>query len=84
MRIALIVAGNPLTSATDISSQPAQLARALAGQGHRVTIYARKDGTAARTGILGRGVSVEFIAAGRPSRWPTSRRPGTCPSLPPS
>ena len=64
MRIALIVAGNPLTSATDMSSQPAQLARALAGQGHRVTIYARKDGTAARTGILGRGVSVEFIAAG--------------------
>ncbi len=64
MRIALIVAGNPLTSATDMSSQPAQLARALAGQGHSVTIYARKDGTAARTGILGRGVSVEFIAAG--------------------
>ncbi len=64
MRIALIVAGNPLTSATDMSSQPAQLARALAGQGHRVTIYARKDGTTARTGILGRGVSVEFISAG--------------------
>jgi len=64
MQIALIVAGNPLTSATDMSSQPAQLARALAGQGHRVTIYARKDGTAARTGVLGRGVSVEFISAG--------------------
>lgn len=63
MRIALIVAGNPLTSATDMSSQPAQLARALAGQGHRVTIYARKDGTAG-TGVLGRGVSVEFITAG--------------------
>jgi D-inositol-3-phosphate glycosyltransferase len=64
MRIALIVAGNPLASATDLSSQPAQLARALAGQGHRVTIYARKDGTTARTGVLGRGVSVEFITAG--------------------
>jgi D-inositol-3-phosphate glycosyltransferase len=64
MRIALIVAGNPLTSATNMSSQPAQLARALAGQGHRVTIYARKDGTTARTGVLGRGVSVEFISAG--------------------
>jgi D-inositol-3-phosphate glycosyltransferase len=64
MRIALIVAGNPLTSATDLSSQPAQLARTLAGQGHRVTIYARKDGSSAATGILGRGVSVEFITAG--------------------
>jgi D-inositol-3-phosphate glycosyltransferase len=64
MRIALIVAGNPLTSATDLSSQPAQLARTLAGQGHRVTIYARKDGTTAGTGILGSGVSVEFITAG--------------------
>jgi D-inositol-3-phosphate glycosyltransferase len=64
MRIALIVAGNPLSSATNMSSQPAQLARALASQGHRVTIYARKDGTTARTGVLGRGVSVEFISAG--------------------
>jgi D-inositol-3-phosphate glycosyltransferase len=64
MHIALIVAGNPLSSATNMSSQPAQLARALAGQGHRVTMYARKDGTTARTGVLGRGVSVEFIAAG--------------------
>lgn len=64
MRIALIVAGNPLTSATNLSSQPGQLARALADQGHRVTIYTRKDGTAARTGVLGRGASVEFISAG--------------------
>ncbi len=64
MRIALIAAGNPLTDSADPSSHPAHLARALAGLGHRVTIYARKDGTVARTGVLGRGISVEFIAAG--------------------
>jgi D-inositol-3-phosphate glycosyltransferase len=64
MRIALIAAGNPLTRAADLSSQPADLARALSRLGHSVTIYARKDGTVAGTGVLGRGISVEFIAAG--------------------
>jgi glycosyltransferase involved in cell wall biosynthesis len=64
MRIAIIAAGNPLTRAADLSSQPAHLARTLARLGHRVTIYARKDGSAARTGVLGRGISVEFITAG--------------------
>lgn len=64
MHIALIAADNPLTAAAGMSSQPAQLARALAGEGHRVIIYARKDGTVARTGVVGRGVSVEFITAG--------------------
>ena len=64
MRIALIAAGNPLTRAADLTSQPAYLARALSRLGHRVTIYTRKDGTVARTGLLGRGISVEFIAAG--------------------
>jgi D-inositol-3-phosphate glycosyltransferase len=81
MRIALIVAGNPLTSATDMSSQPAQLARALAGQGHRVTIYARQDGTAARTGILGRGLSVEFITAGPARRLPAEQAARYMPEL---
>jgi D-inositol-3-phosphate glycosyltransferase len=64
MHIALIAADNPLTRSADLSSQPAYLARALAGLGHRVTIYVRKDGTVAGTGVLGRGISVEFIAAG--------------------
>jgi D-inositol-3-phosphate glycosyltransferase len=64
MRIALIAAGNPLTRAADVTSQPADLARALSRLGHSVTIYARKDGTVAGTGLLGRGISVEFIAAG--------------------
>jgi D-inositol-3-phosphate glycosyltransferase len=64
MRIALISAGNPLAQAADMSVQPAYLARALAAQGHLVTIYARQDGTTTGTAVLGRGVSVEFIVAG--------------------
>jgi hypothetical protein len=50
MQIALIAAGNPLTRAADLTSQPADLARALSRLGHRVTIYARKDGTAPAAG----------------------------------
>jgi glycosyltransferase involved in cell wall biosynthesis len=64
MRIAFIAADNPLAQAADLSGQPACLARALAGQGHRVTIYARQDGTTTGTAVLGRNVSVEFISAG--------------------
>jgi len=81
MRIALIVAGNPLTSATDMSSQPAQLARALAGQGHRVTIYSRKDGTTAGAGVLGRGVSVEYITAGPAKPLPAEQAARYMPEL---
>jgi D-inositol-3-phosphate glycosyltransferase len=64
MRIAFIAADNPLAQAADLSGQPACLARALAEQGHRVTIYARQDGTTTGTAVLGRNVSVEFISAG--------------------
>lgn len=68
MRIALIAAQGQLTPAAKQDSQPAQpvsLARALAGQGHRVTLYTRRESAnCARTAILGRGVSVEHIAAG--------------------
>jgi D-inositol-3-phosphate glycosyltransferase len=64
MRIALITARNPLAPAADRSDQPAYLARALASQGHRVTIYARRDGTSPHTAILGRGVSIEHVPAG--------------------
>src|SRR5580698_7771226 len=64
MHIAFIAADNPLAQAADLSGQPACLARALAGQGHRVTIYARQDGTTTGTAVLGRNVSVEFISAG--------------------
>jgi glycosyltransferase involved in cell wall biosynthesis len=63
MRIALITARNPLASAADMSGQPAFLARALARQGHRVTIYARQDGTAS-AGVMGRGVGFEQVPAG--------------------
>jgi glycosyltransferase involved in cell wall biosynthesis len=65
MRIALITARNPLAADADISGQPASLARVLAKQGHRVTLYARDDGTSsARNAIAGRGVSVEHVPAG--------------------
>jgi glycosyltransferase involved in cell wall biosynthesis len=64
MRIALITARNPLAPAADRSDHPAYLARALASQGHRVTLYARKDGTSPQTAVLGRGVTVEHVPAG--------------------
>jgi glycosyltransferase involved in cell wall biosynthesis len=62
MRIALITAHSPLSPA---SAHPAALARALARNGHRVTLYARaEDSAAPRTAILGGGVSVEHVKAG--------------------
>jgi glycosyltransferase involved in cell wall biosynthesis len=64
MRIALITARNPLAPAADRSDHPAYLARALASQGHRVTLYARKDGTSPQTAVLGRGVTIEHLPAG--------------------
>jgi D-inositol-3-phosphate glycosyltransferase len=63
MRIALVTAHNPLQAGE--YAQPATLARALASRGHRVTVYARQQSTrSAPTTILGRGVSVQHVAAG--------------------
>jgi glycosyltransferase involved in cell wall biosynthesis len=68
MRIALIAAQDQLTAAAQHDGQPAHvvsLARALAGHGHRVTLYTRRESAnRAHTAILGGGVSVEHIAAG--------------------
>jgi D-inositol-3-phosphate glycosyltransferase len=68
MRIALIAAQGQLTPAAQQDGQlakPVALARALAGQGHRVTLYTRRESAnCARTAILGAGLSVEHIAAG--------------------
>ncbi len=68
MRIAIITAHSPLARAAGQDGQlidPVALARALAGHGHRVTLYARaEDGVSPRTAILGAGVSVEHIKAG--------------------
>lgn len=67
MRIALITAHSPVAG-TEAGCQPAQstsLARALAGHGHRVTIYARRErGGGPRGSIVGRGVCVEHVAVG--------------------
>jgi D-inositol-3-phosphate glycosyltransferase len=71
MRIALITARNPLADDADgqdlagPSDQSAGLARALARQGHRVTIYCREDGAGQpRNAIAGKGVLVEHVPAG--------------------
>ncbi len=51
--------------ATGSCCMPAVLARALARDGHRVTLYARRqDPVAPSTAILGAGVSVEHVKAG--------------------
>jgi glycosyltransferase involved in cell wall biosynthesis len=74
MRIALVAQhGSPLSSAPDASTgaQAAamtSLARALAEQGHRTTIYARKDSRdLPGSAILARGVTVEHLTAGPPT-----------------
>lgn len=68
MRIALITARSPLPVRVEPcgeSLRTASLARALARHGHRVTIYARaEDPRCPGTAILGKGVSVEHVAAG--------------------
>jgi D-inositol-3-phosphate glycosyltransferase len=74
MRIALVAQyGSPLTPApgAGAGAQVAamtSLARALAGQGHRTTIYARKDSPdLPGSAILARGVTVEHLTAGPPA-----------------
>jgi D-inositol-3-phosphate glycosyltransferase len=74
MRIALVAEhGSPLTPAPDANTgaQTAamtSLAGALAGLGHRTTIYARKDSRdLPGSAILARGVTVEHLTAGPPA-----------------
>ncbi|HEY3735757.1 MAG TPA: glycosyltransferase [Streptosporangiaceae bacterium] len=71
MRIALVAQhGSPLTPAVDPNADAqaaalTSLAQALAGLGHRVTIYARKDSAGLPdSAILARGVTVEHLTAG--------------------
>ncbi len=68
MRIALIATHSPLAPLDRSGSQPGQpasLARALAANGHRVTLYTRRDNAACpSTAILGNGASAEHITAG--------------------
>jgi glycosyltransferase involved in cell wall biosynthesis len=68
MRIALISAHCPVGPAAGTCGEPRQpssLARALAGQGHRVTLYTRCESQDhLRTGILSGRVSVEIVPAG--------------------
>lgn len=68
MRIAIITAHSPLARSGAHDGQllqPAVLARALASNGHRVTMYARaEDPALPPTAILGARVSVEHVKAG--------------------
>lgn len=68
MRIAIITAHSPLARTADhvgYELDPVAVARGLASQGHRVTMYARaEDAVFPRTAILGAGVSVEHVKAG--------------------
>jgi D-inositol-3-phosphate glycosyltransferase len=70
MRIALIATHGSLAPADGSGSQPGQptsLARALAANGHRVTLYTRRDNPGCPgTAILGHGASAEHITAGPP------------------
>ncbi len=74
MRIALVAQhGSPLTPARDANADAqaaavTSLAQALAGLGHRTTIYARKDSQDLPDSvILARGVTVEHLTAGPPA-----------------
>jgi glycosyltransferase involved in cell wall biosynthesis len=68
MRIALIATHSPQAAVDGAGSrpdQPTSLARALAANGHRVTLYTRRDNAVCpRTAILGNGASAEHITAG--------------------
>jgi len=68
MRIALIATHSPQASVDGsgrLPDQPTSLARALAANGHRVTLYTRRNNAACpRTAILGNGASAEHITAG--------------------
>jgi len=68
MRIALIAAHSSLQPTDRSGGQPGQasaLARSLAANGHRVTLYTRRDNSGCpRTAILGNGAVAEHITAG--------------------
>ena len=68
MRIALIAAHSSVMPVEGSGSRPGQvtaLARSLAAQGHRVTLYTRRDNSRCpRTAILGNGAVAEHIMAG--------------------
>jgi glycosyltransferase involved in cell wall biosynthesis len=80
MRIAIITAHSPIGRSGAHDSQlpqPAVLARALASNGHRVTMYARaEDPVLPRAAVLGAGVSVEHVKAG-PARFLAAEQAAT-------
>lgn len=88
LKIALVAQNiSPLGSqlAPDTAAQADRMcavAKAMARQGHRVTIYARKDSpTVAARAILAPGVTVEHLAAGPPGALPASKVAGYVPQF---
>jgi D-inositol-3-phosphate glycosyltransferase len=73
MRIALVArCGDPLGShpGTESAAEAARvssLAQTLAGLGHRVTVYARRDSTQPVCPIAAAGVTVKHVTAGPPA-----------------
>jgi D-inositol-3-phosphate glycosyltransferase len=74
MRTAIVAQhGSPLTPSSDPHVDAAaagmtSLAQALAGQGHRVTIYARRDSRRLPDHVIvSRGVTIEHLTAGPPA-----------------
>lgn len=77
MRIALVTPHFITPVGNEPREQPARahaLAQALAAQGHRVTIYARRDsGAHSGSAILASGVRVEYVPAGPPTALPADK-----------
>ena len=72
MRIALVAPHVTLPGSSPIADsgpRVTSLAKALAGLGHQVTVYGRKDSASLPRSVkLGPGVTVEHVPAGPPSR----------------
>ncbi len=88
MRIALVArSSNPLTPHADPDSaaeaaRVTSLGQALAGLGHRVTIYARRDAPAQPgSAIISPGVTVEHVTAGPPEPLGEDKLPAHVPTF---
>ena len=88
LKIALVAQNiSPLGSQTAPESaaqadRMCAVAKAMARQGHRVTIYARKDSPAlAARGILAPGVTVEHLTAGPPGVLPAEKAASYIPQF---
>src|SRR3984957_18684790 len=70
MKIALVAQHSPPAPGADTAGRDApvaEMSRSLAGEGHQVTVYARRDGSALpERADLAPGVSVEYVGPAGP------------------